>query len=90
MKGAEIWDLVHWFLSMVHEETSQTSWSSFVDDELKASIKNDTNKKYTIIPFKNGIRRNLDSIAWLLSELQILTADENSLGQNFSLSLNSS
>ena len=37
---------------MVYEETSQTSWSFLLDEELKASIKKDTNKKFGVIAFK--------------------------------------
>ena len=34
---------------MVYEQTSQTEWSFLLDEELKAPIKNDTNKKYIVI-----------------------------------------
>ena len=37
---------------MVYEETSQTSWSFLLHEELKASIKKDTNKKFGVIAFK--------------------------------------
>ena len=37
---------------MVYEETSQTSWSFLLHEELKASIKKDTNKIFGVIAFK--------------------------------------
>ena len=36
---------------MVHEQTLQIYRSLLLDEELKALIKNDTKKEYTVIPF---------------------------------------